>query len=70
MNNSVLNIISNILIYAGVSVIFGTHIWMLLQNHLDKNMIIAISSSNLIAATSIIFSFMYQSNNKDVLLPK
>lgn len=66
MNNSVSNIISNILIFTGVSVVFGTQIWMLMQDQIDKNMIMAISSSNLIAATSITFSFIYYShNNKD-----
>ena len=71
MNSSVSNIISNILIFSGVSIVFGTQTWMLLQDHIDKDMIIAISSSNLIAATSIIFSFIYYSHNnknKDTLL--
>ena len=71
MDSFITNTISVIFSLTGLTVISGTHIWLLVSGQVDNDMYITLASSNLASCVSISIGFLisqYSLQTKDKLI--
>ena len=71
MDSLITNTISVIFSLTGLTIITGTHIWLLVAEQVDTNMYITLASSNLVSCLSVFIGFLISQHSlqeKDTLI--